>query len=109
MNAQQKRIETILNLLQNQPDDVFLNYALGLEYVSVAEHDSALKLFHKLTINNPDYVATYYQLAKVYEQLKDKTNAISAYKNGINVALKIKDVHALSELRSALNELEFED
>ena len=86
------RISRLLEFLENEPNDPFLNYALG-------ERALALTYFEDLISKHPDYVGTYYHLGKLYETLGRKEEAITTYKNGIEVANKQQNAHARSELQ----------
>jgi hypothetical protein len=68
-------------------------------------------LWHILYIissNDPGYVGMYYHLGKLYEKMGEPELALEAYTAGINVAKKIPDFHALSELNNAKLNLEME-
>lgn len=106
--AREFRINQLNSLLSATPNDPFLLYALALEFLNSEKFDVAEEKFLALITDYPEYTPTYYHLAKLYEQTKQKEKAINTYKKGIEITQKVKDLHALSELRSALNELEFE-
>ena len=93
------------NLLADQPTDPFLNHALALEEIKVGKDESARELFEKLLERNPDYVGSYYHLGKLHERLGDESKAIAVYEKGMEVAKKLSDNHALSELRGAYDNL----
>mgnify|MGYP000011406621 FL=1 len=94
------RISRLLEFLENEPNDPFLNYALATEYVVLGERALALTYFEDLISKHPDYVGTYYHLGKLYETLGRKEEAITTYKNGIEVATKQQNAHARSELQA---------
>lgn len=98
----------LLAFLADSPNDEFLQYALAQEYISEAEDAKAEEIFRKLIQQNPDYVATYYHLGKLQERKGEKEDAMEIYRNGIEIAKKTKEQHALSELQSALLELEYD-
>lgn len=101
---QNQRLAKLLEYLNEDPHDAFTKYAIALEYISV-DKEKALEYFTKLTIENPDYIGTYYQLGTLLSALNRKEEAEKFYKKGIDVASQQKDMHALAELRSALNKL----
>lgn len=51
---------------------------------------------------DPDYLATYYQLGKLLEEVGKTEEAIEVYKRGRELAKKTKDVKAMGELSEAL-------
>jgi tetratricopeptide (TPR) repeat protein len=99
------RLQLLHNLLAEQPNDPFLNHALALEEIKVGRDDEALRLFESLLTHNPDYVGSYYHLGKLHERLGDESKAIAVYEKGMEVAKKLSDNHALSELRGAYDNL----
>jgi len=107
-----ERLEQLLNYLNEGSKDPFIRYALATEYSKLKQYDLALKYYQDLTKNDPDYVGTYYHLGKLLETLNKKEEAISIYEKGMNIALKMKNMHAYSELKGvhqfALG-LEFDD
>ncbi|TLP70494.1 tetratricopeptide repeat protein [Maribacter sp. ACAM166] len=99
------RVEQLQEFLKEDINDSFLKYALALEYVRVEENDTARDCFLKLIKDDENYVASYYQLGKLNESLNEVEKAIEIYKNGIEIAKKIKDVKTLLELQEAYNML----
>jgi tetratricopeptide (TPR) repeat protein len=94
------RITRLLEFLESEPNDPFLNYALATEYVVLGEPSLALTYFEELVKNHSDYVGTYFHLGKLYETLGRKEDAITTYQQGINVATKQQNAHARSELQA---------
>ena len=99
------RIEKIIEMLQDQPKDSFLKHALALENIKIDKEDEAIIQFVELLNNEPDYVGSYYHLAKLYERNQQTDAAIEIYTKGMEVAKKLKDNHNLNELRSAYDNL----
>jgi uncharacterized protein HemY len=107
-NERIKRINQIESMLNIQPEDPFLTYALALEWANCDEDEKAKTILENLIEKDPEYIASYYQLGKIFEKLEQTEEAKATYKAGIAKALQQKDNHTLSELRSALQELEFD-
>lgn len=89
-----------------QPKDPFLLYAMGLEFFGSAEYQEAESYFEKCRESDPEYLAVYYQLGRTKEGLKKEAEAVKVYEAGIALAEKQKASRTLSELRSALENLE---
>lgn len=100
------RIEQIQEMLKNEPNDSFLNYALALEYAKLEDVKKAIELIEALLIRDEEYLGAYYQLGKYYEQIQNPEMAISTYKKGSSIAQKKKNNKALGELNEALWMLE---
>lgn len=102
------RLERLLEFLANEPNDPFLKYALATEYVRLNDVNNALIFYLDLVNKHTDYVGTYYHLGKLYEILKQPKEALNIYEQGMAVAKKIKDQHALNELMGVYNSLQDE-
>jgi lipopolysaccharide biosynthesis regulator YciM len=102
------RLEKLLEFIDNEPNDPFLKYALATEYLKLNNQDEALKFYIDLVQNHEDYVGTYYHLGKLYELRQEQESALKIYQKGMEVAKKIKDNHALSELMGVYNSLQDE-
>ena len=102
------RIEQLQLFLKESPEDAFLNYALATEYVGLGDDEKAEGIFRMLLEKHPDYIATYYHLGKLLERKTDKDAAIPIYEKGIEKAKKSGERHSLSELQSALLELQYD-
>src|SRR5215471_7308079 len=96
------RIEILKGFLNENPNDSFSRYALALEYVKLGQNDDALREFETVQTNDPQYVATYYQLGQLYQKLGQKHEAEKTFRTGITVAAKAGDEHTRSELEAAL-------
>lgn len=100
------RLESLLKLLEKEPEDSFLFYGVALEYMSANNFEEAEKYFKSLLTKDSKYVPAYMQ----YAQLKEKQNEIESakelYKQGIQVAKENGDKHAAKEMEDFLDELE---
>lgn len=99
------RIQKLQEFLTASPNDNFLKHALALEYIKINNTRKARELFEDILSKSPDYIGSYYHLAKLLEQLGEKENAISWYEKGMAAAKAAKDNHAYSELQSAYEDL----
>lgn len=103
----EKRIEQLLEFLKSEPEDVFVNYALGMEYaINPTSYHLAEHQFNKVLALNPDYIAVYYQLGKLFEQQSKTSEALSAYKTGLEKARQQKNNKAINEFGEAVFMLE---
>ena len=99
------RIEKILEFLNQQPKDNFLRHALALEYLKIGEEVKARELFIEILNDAPDYIGSYYHLAKCLEKLQEREAAIEWYEKGMAAAKLAKDDHAYRELQAAYEDL----
>lgn len=92
----------ICKLLEENPSDVFLNYALGLELVSDENLDDGEKQFRKTLELDPDYIAAYYQLGKIYESQSQNEEALKIYNEGLKKAREQGNNKAAGEFDEAI-------
>lgn len=95
------RLERLLEMRKEDPQDPFLIYAIGMEYSNGNEPLKALDFYEELTTNHENYVGTYYHLAKLYEKLERRADAELCFQKGMSIARKIGDNHAFNELQTA--------
>lgn len=99
------RILLLKQYLEKSPDDAFLNHALALEYIKTNRDTEAIGLFEALLDRHPDYIGSYYHLGKALERAGRNTRAAKIYEKGLEVASRLKDQHAGSELQAAYDDL----
>ena len=99
------RIARIKEFLVSNPNDNFLRHALALEYIKIGDNIGARSLFESILTESPDYVGSYYHLAKLLEQMNEQPLAIEWYEKGMAEAKKAKDQHAYNELQAAYEDL----
>lgn len=103
------RIGQIINFLKDDPEDAFLNYALAVEYVGMNRLSDAKERFEFLLMQHPGYTATYYQLGKLLQKENNRGEAEKIFRTGIEKAVLKKELHTAAELRTALNELLYDE
>ena len=100
------RKEMIYDMLEKEPNDVFLNYALAMEHLSTEEFKEADAQLKKVLTINPNYLPCFYQLGQVNEKLGDNEIALSFYKQGVELAKSQHNNKTLGELNEAIWMLE---
>ena len=99
------RLDSLLKLLEKEPEDSFLIYGVALEYMSANKLEEAENYFTKLIKLDPGYVASYMQYAALKEKQNKIDEAKELYKQGIEIARKAGDNHAAKEMEGFLDEL----
>jgi Tfp pilus assembly protein PilF len=99
------RILKLRQFLEAQPGDAFLKHALALELIKLGDEVGARQEFESILLTQPDYVGSYYHLAKLLERTGETDLAIHWYEKGMEAAKRQGDQHALNELRAAYEEL----
>lgn len=103
----ESRVELLEKYIEEEPNEPFNYYALANEYLS-SDASKALYLFQSCQDKFPDYLPTYYQLAKLLEEFEEENKALEVYQAGIELA-KIQGEHkTINELNTAYQNLMFE-
>ncbi len=97
------RIEKLQNLLKQKPNDSFALFGLAMEYAARNEFNLAIEYLTKLIEADPNYVAGYYQKAKLHIKLGEKEDAKQVIQAGINKALETGQFHTRDKLQELLN------
>ncbi|MBL7924572.1 MAG: tetratricopeptide repeat protein [Bacteroidia bacterium] len=104
MNDQ--RVEQLKQLLEQDPQDAFCRYALGLELAGSTIHqEEALQVFMDLLKDQPDYLPVYYQLGQLYKNKGMTEDALEVVERGMEIALQQGNRHTFSELEFLKDEL----
>ena len=94
------RLETLRQLLADNPANTFARYGLAMEHVRSGDLDGAVQEFEAVLTTDPKYSAAYYHGGQALEKLGKFDQARDLYRRGIAAT---RDPHALSELQAALD------
>ena len=100
------RFKEITKLLEREPGDPFLRYALAMEHKKAGRLDEALEWMGKTLQADATYCYAYYQQGQVREQQGETELAKKAYQDGMAAANKCGDSHAAGEMQVALDLLD---
>jgi tetratricopeptide (TPR) repeat protein len=103
-----ERLAHLLAFLKEEPNDPFTLYAIATEYAT-QKPERAREYYERLLNEHPDYVATYYHAAKLYQNAGETDLAEATYQKGITIAQAQNEALALRELQNAYNEFLFEE
>lgn len=98
-------IEELEKLVQQFPDKPFPRYGLAMEYKKASRLEDAVPHFREAMKLDPNYVAAWFQCGIAYQEAGKLDDARRTYEEGIAVAQRVGNGHALSELRDALASL----
>jgi len=96
------RLAQLRQMLADEPDDLFLNYALGMEYQKTGDTSAALAQFAAMNHQFPDHVAAWHQRGRLLVDLGNNPAAREVLKHGISVAGRVGDSHAAGEMQGLL-------
>ena len=102
----QTRKDQLLELLKESPNDVFLYYALGLEYLAEQKHQLAQECFENALKIDANYLAAYYQLGMLYYQMDKKEMALDYLKKGLELARQKKSNKDIAEFNALITNIE---
>lgn len=101
------RLHKLLEMLDKQPNDTFLTYAVGMEHLGNNNDVEAQQWFEKTLSIEPDNIATHYQLALLYHKYGKDKEAINLLEKGMVLAKNKGDLKTSNEFRTALDEIIF--
>lgn len=104
-----ERYHQIQKMLEEQPDDDFLHYALALECINMGQIDEGTAILEQLRVKSPDYLALYYKLANTYSLTRQTEKAVETFEAGIRLAEAQQNFKTRNELKQALAQLTDED
>jgi tetratricopeptide (TPR) repeat protein len=102
------RLTILQTLYQADPADAFNVYALALE-LSTSAPLQAIKYFEILLDKHPEYTATYYHAAALYDTLGYVSKAQDTYEKGIEKTALLQKEKANRELNVAYENFRFEN
>jgi len=101
------RIEKLKEFLKANPADSFVQHALALEYIKTGNNAAARDLFEDILNREPNYIGSYYHLAKLLESMQEKDLAVEWYEKGMAAAKAVSDDHSYGELQAAYEDLAY--
>lgn len=100
------RLAQLRSMLEEEPGDKFLRYAIALERKREGDINGATDDLESLLHEDPTYIACYYQVALLLADLGRVQEAIEACRSGALQCLVSGDAKARSELQALKNGLE---
>ena len=100
------RLDNLLKIFDQYPDDIFTMYGLAMEYISTKDYNIAEKYLKMIINKDSTYVPAYMQYAQLKENLNQLDEAKSIYRAGIDAAKKINGIRSAKEMENFLNDIE---
>ncbi len=100
--SRRQRIEA---LLEQEPEDPFLQYSLAMELRKEGRHEEALQWFDRLQRRQPPYVPAFFMAGQLLAQLGRTSQAQAVLEQGIREAQAQGDHHAAGEMQEFLQSL----
>lgn len=104
MTASSRR-QKIEEMLQVEPDDVFLRYSLAMEMAKEGQLSESLAGLRELCESAPPYVPAFFRSAQLLADNDDIDEAREFLRVGIETAREQGDLHAAAEMSEMLADL----
>jgi tetratricopeptide (TPR) repeat protein len=101
------RIEMLVQILEQNPNDAFARYGLAMEHAKAGDVERAMQEFENLLDVHPDYAAGYFMAAQTLAKAGRNDEAKSFLENGISAASRTGNAHAKGEMEAMLDELSY--
>jgi len=96
------RVAQLKKMLEGEPNDAFLHFALAMEYAKQGLGAEAVTEFKKVKQINPQYMPAYFQQGNALIALGAIEAAKQVLAQGITVAQQVGDRHAATQMGEAL-------
>lgn len=100
------RLAQLEKLHAADPKDADVPYMIAQEHAKAARHEEALSWYDRCIASDPHYHYAYYHKARSLQAMECSDRAIETLKSGLKQARAAKDMKAVSELTSFLDDLE---
>jgi tetratricopeptide (TPR) repeat protein len=97
------KLEKLLSMLDREPLDPFLLYAVGMEHKKLGDTSRAIDFFDRTIAVDSSYCYAYFQRGQTQELAGDAAAAAASYREGVEAARRAGDAHAQQELQAALD------
>ncbi len=92
-------------LLQSEPDDIFLRYALAMACVEERDISAGIAGFEEVIHRDPQYVPAWFQMGQVLAREDKIKESRAILTQGIEMARQTGDTHAEGEMTDFLASL----
>lgn len=99
------RKEKLQAMLEADPHDPFLHYALAREFLSAGDEAEGVARLRQVVTTFPDYHPAHFQLAQTLQELGETAEAAERLRAGIDAARQQNDAHAVAEMTGFLQML----
>ena len=99
------RIDQIQKMLQAEPQDVFLHYSLGMEYLAAERFDEAVGEFQRCIELDADYLPAHVEAGKALRSAARPDEARDAFAAGMELAAMQGESHVRDYIQQQLDGL----
>jgi len=98
-------IARLEKMLEAEPDDTFVLYALAQEHAKAGSHDHAVTFYDRCLAVDAAYCYAYFHKARSLEALGQRDTAAETLRAGLEAARTANDLKAAGEIAGYLDEL----
>ena len=95
----------IQKMLESEPEDLFLQYALAMEWESEGELEKSSKIHRELMSRTPPHVPSYFRVAQQLVRAGEADASREVLREGIEIARQQGDHHAAAEMSELLQSI----
>jgi predicted Zn-dependent protease len=95
-------IEQLETLLSSEPNDVFLNFGLAMQYAQAGRVADAVRQFARVVELDPKHAAAYFQWGKTLIAAGRHAEAREVLLRGTGAAAAAGDNHALDKMNALI-------
>lgn len=103
----EQRLQKLLQMHAENGEDTFVNYAIGLEYLGLADLIAAEAWFRKVLVLDPKHIPAKYQLALLLFTQGKMEESSSILEAGLNQLKDNKDLKTRNEFQSLWDEINY--
>jgi len=100
-----KRLAMLEQRIADGANDPFIFYARAMELRSLGELETSLSALDEVEARFPEYVPTFLMAGQIAGDLERMEDARGYLSRGLDLATRVGDEHARSELQQALEAL----
>lgn len=102
---QNNRLEKLQEMLAEMPQDIFLNYAVAMEYKGLNQMDKTIELLNNVLLLDENHLATLYQLGVLLSEKSENEKAILFLEKGLQISKQKKDLKTANEFQALIDEI----
>lgn len=102
---QNNRLLKLQEMLSEKPDDIFLNYALAMEYKGQNQVLQTIQQLEKVLLLDENHVASLYQMGVLMSENNENEKAVLFLEKGLTLARQNKDLKTANEFKALLDEI----
>ena len=97
-----ERLNQLREMLRDNPEDVFVSYAIGLELFKTDSSENAFIHMKQLAESHPDYCPVFFKMGQWLSESGEDEEALAWLKKALQIAENENDKKAVNEIKEAI-------